>query len=160
MLSPAGMKSPLGDGFRRNEQIGSFEINLAAFLADLNTNMWDPPFNPYQYNTNFPSFSGNRGAAFDDALHILRYRYNTNVSNLAPFGSVSAMWGSVGQTIFANDGIDAYVRGDLMTGLRPAVLNDLDNPSTTKFWPGADNPSRYSDPQDFFDVSKTSDGSR
>ena len=28
------------DGFFRNEGVGSWEINLAAFLADLNTNQW------------------------------------------------------------------------------------------------------------------------
>jgi len=29
--------------YSRDMGVGSWEINLAAFLADLNTNQWDPP---------------------------------------------------------------------------------------------------------------------
>ena len=29
-----------GDGFLRNQGVGTWEINLAAFLTDLNTNLW------------------------------------------------------------------------------------------------------------------------
>ena len=30
------------DGFFRNQGVGTWEINLAAFFADLNTNQWNP----------------------------------------------------------------------------------------------------------------------
>src|SRR5205814_959143 len=37
---PLNVKMLGGDGFLRNQGVGPWEINLAAFLADLNTNMW------------------------------------------------------------------------------------------------------------------------
>ena len=38
----------LGDGFIRNQGVGTWEMNLASFLVDLNTNLW-----PYPNNTIF-----------------------------------------------------------------------------------------------------------
>jgi len=37
------------DYYFRNQGVGSWEINLAAFLTDLNTNEWDPGTDPYNY---------------------------------------------------------------------------------------------------------------
>src|SRR5437879_1718595 len=62
------------DGFWRNQGMGSWEINLAAFLADLNTNFWNNATAPYIYDTTVP-FKKNTGTAFDDAVALLRYRY-------------------------------------------------------------------------------------
>src|ERR1039458_7694524 len=53
---PASIKAPWPDGFLRNQGVLTAEINLAAFLADLNTNYWPTydyrPFtateNPYR----------------------------------------------------------------------------------------------------------------
>src|SRR5262249_39722525 len=63
------------DSFFRNQGVGSWEINLAGFLAALNTNVtaWQSlPNLAYNYNTNpLPS----TGFAFDDATAILRHRY-------------------------------------------------------------------------------------
>jgi len=63
------------DGFFRNEGVGSWEINLAAFLADLNTNQWlsnPPPANLYyaynRANPTPPGPSANTGHAFEDAF--------------------------------------------------------------------------------------------
>ena len=36
------------DGFHRNQGVGSWEINLGAFLRELNTNVWNR--NQYSYN--------------------------------------------------------------------------------------------------------------
>ena len=84
-----------GDAFFRNQGVGSWEINLAAFLADLNTNEWgrtiDPPSAPpsaptyYQYNepANF-----NQGFAFEDARALLAYRYANNYNSLASVQSL------------------------------------------------------------------------
>src|SRR5262249_11654216 len=63
------------DGFWRNQGGGSWEINLAAFLADLNTNYWNNNSAPYRYDTNYPGFQANTGTAFDDAVALLRFRY-------------------------------------------------------------------------------------
>ena len=69
------------DGFLRNEGVGSWELNLAAFLADLNANQWDPQGagNDYQY---LEPNNNNKGAAFQDALSLLSYRYNYNYQSL------------------------------------------------------------------------------
>ena len=37
------MPSSQGDGFMRNQGVGTFEINLGAFLVDLNSNYWPYP---------------------------------------------------------------------------------------------------------------------
>src|SRR5262249_18660400 len=55
------------DGFARNQGVGTYEINLGAFLTDLNTNQWDPSQNRYQYfDQNFTI--ANQGAGFDSAV--------------------------------------------------------------------------------------------
>src|ERR1035438_1765950 len=88
------------DGFFRNQGVGSWEINLAAFLADLNTNQWDNlvgsgPGAPagsagfYQYNR--PAFA-NAGAAFADAFSLLNYRYAGNYNLLAPVGGPNGLF--------------------------------------------------------------------
>src|SRR5260221_4126059 len=67
------------DGFMRNQGVGSWEINLAAFLADLNTNVWLPTVPPDNfYYAYYQPNSANVGIAFEDALSLLSYRYSTN----------------------------------------------------------------------------------
>ena len=64
------------DGFLRNQGVGSWEINLAAFLTDLNTNEWDPitvSLTSYNYLA-----TPNRGAGFEDSLALLKYRYGVS----------------------------------------------------------------------------------
>src|SRR5439155_119992 len=68
IYNQAKLLGPRQDGFLRNQGVGMWEANLAAFLTDLNTNMW-PPYNspaspaPYQY---FPDPQAqSRGTAFD-----------------------------------------------------------------------------------------------
>src|SRR5271170_2249113 len=71
------------DGFMRNQGVGSWEINLAAFLGDLNTNQWlptVPPANLY-YSYNEPA-NANSGYAFEDALSLISYRYSYSYNNL------------------------------------------------------------------------------
>ena len=65
------------DVFFRNQGVGPWEINLAAFLADLNTNSWPS----YAYNEWLGS--PNSGVAFDDARALLAWRYANNFSTLA-----------------------------------------------------------------------------
>jgi hypothetical protein len=67
------------DGFYRNQGVGAWEINLAGFLRDLNTNIWTS----LQYNyTPDPQFSST-GWAFEDALALLRYRYDGTYTKLS-----------------------------------------------------------------------------
>ena len=68
----------LVNGYIRNQGVGSWEINHAAFFADLNTNLWNSiAFSTYNYllagsvpNLNLPS----TGAAFDDAYSLWLWR--------------------------------------------------------------------------------------
>lgn len=140
--------SSFSDGFRRNQGFGSYELNLAAFLAALNPNVWaasnswtynlsivpDPTLaNPYyQYYTNKTVANG--GLAFEDALMVLQHRYNTNVNNLS---SIQDLYGNAGGYAFSNDLADATIVDPyLMTGLRLST-NDLDINTVT--WPGSVN---------------------
>jgi hypothetical protein len=144
------------DGYMRNEGVGSWEINLAAFLADLNTNFWPmyPGNNQGYYYTNsadpllgIPVGLG-KGFPFDDALSLLSYRYATNYTNLAVAPNPNN---------FRNDDIDEYSDGPLMTNTTPPnelVVNNQDN--TNAPWSGSDNPTHYFTPQELFDGAKTS----
>jgi hypothetical protein len=145
------------DGFRRDQGAGTYEINLAAFLADLNTNLWFPPTpNEYNYrNTNNPSAGNayaNQGIAFADALSLLRYRYNSNPNLLS---SPSQMFGTPGMRAFQDDTIDACMFGPLMTNTWWSGAPDYDSTAVDKPWPGSDNPTHFFGMQDLFDPAKT-----
>ncbi len=146
------------DGFMRNQGVGSWEINLAAFLADLNTNQWLPTIPPdnlyYAYNE--PANANNRGVAFEDALSILSYRYGYSYNSLFSadniFGTLNA------NAIFPNDGIDDYGDGPLQTGFQSPgdvttpQLND--NPALS--WAGSDNTNHFFDMQELFNPNESS----
>ncbi|MCF7668916.1 MAG: hypothetical protein K9N48_03965 [Verrucomicrobia bacterium] len=135
------------DGFMRNQGVGSWEINLAAFLHTLNTNYWPG------YNFNAASLNNSSsGESFQDALAFLRYRYNDSYINLDSF---TDLFGSDAASAFENDGIDGYTDGPLMI---TDVMQNLDIPETDPVetpWPGADNPRRFTDIQDVFTAFRT-----
>ena len=150
------------DGYFRNQGVGSWEINLAAFLADLNTNEWgqiigtpengDTTYYYYQY----PS-GGNRGIAFYDASALLAYRYTNNYTSLS---TVQNLYGVNGAAAFQNDGIDGYSDGPLQT--TPDTNEDffVGNDNPTLPWAGADNINHFFDlTADLFDPTKTSGSS-
>ncbi len=140
------------DGFFRNQGVGSWEINLAAFLADLNTNQWDNNLSGvYKYlQPNFP----NSGAAFYDAFALLTNRYAGNYNTLSPVG------GTVPPGLFTNgnffppfqNDIDAYSDGPLQT--TTAGINENGNQLVTLPWAGADNTNHFFTPDDLFDPTK------
>lgn len=136
--------NPKLEGFLRNQGAGTWEINLAAFLRDLNTNAWTT----YSYN---PSGSYSFGSAFDDALTLLRYRYggdfHTLLSVQQHFGAGPAL------LFFPIYPMDIYGDGPLMTG--PDTLLSW-NYKPQWPWPGAANPNHFFSPQDLFDATKTS----
>lgn len=146
--------NPAADGYFRNQGVGTWEINLAAFLADLNTNVWDAdpaaPANYYEYSEPFES--PNRGVAFDDARALLAFRYNNNYGSLAPANQVFPSFSA--NNIFPNDGIDNYGDGPLQTNFD--TNEDYlfpDKPGVP--WAGADNTNHYSDlMSDLFDPTK------
>ena len=144
------------DAYLRNQGVGSWEINLAAFLADLNTNEWDNNTGPYLYNPP-PSGTGSSGLAVEDARALLAYRYNNNYNTLA---RVQTLFGNTGATAFRNDGIDGYSDGPLQTTFdtnEDFIFNpDRDNPVLP--WAGADNTNHFFTPSDLFDPAKSSGG--
>jgi hypothetical protein len=122
-----------GPGFFRTQGHGSWELNLGAFLADLNTN--NPAltygWGDYQYRPNTRSFVG---ISFDDASQILRYRYAAR-----PLRTAQNVFGFAGDP-FANDGIDQYANdSDGLPGLW-----------SVRPWPGAPNPQHFFTIHDFF----------
>jgi len=151
----------VGDVYFRNQGVGSWEINLAAFLTDLNPNEWDPPTaentvnnnNFYQYSPP-PAIGGNTGYAFDDARALLAYRYNNT------FGSLNFV-----PTLFPNYSLSGgsvdilplgFPLGQAMTNTAVPFYNyGLNN----YLWPGADNTNHYFALfSDLFDPNKTGSG--
>ena len=132
------------DGYFRNEGVGSWELNLAAFLADLNTNQWNPPLGNF-YNYREPG-NFNQGAGFEDAQALLAYRYATYYNSLAI--PSAAMYAAL-----VNGQIDGYTIGSLMTGTAlPVALNP-----PNQHWVGSDNTNRFFDlPSELFDPTKSS----
>ena len=148
------------DGYFRNQGVGSWELNLASFLADLNTNIWGQavgsglgaPVNAsgfYLYNQALTGFA-NSGIAFDDARSLLSWRYNYNYNSLY---SVSQLF--LNATRFAGDGIDGYTDGKLQTTVDTNADFTADNPSLS--WAGADSTNRFfALPSELFDPTKSS----
>jgi hypothetical protein len=156
MVNPANGNLNGKDLFFRNQGVGSWEINLAAFLADLNTNVWGQivgsglgaPIGSasyYQYNelANY-----NSGSAFDDARGLLANRYVNNYNTLA---GVQALYGANAWPAFQNN-IDGYSDGPLMT--TPAGINERAQ-NVTYPWAGADNTNHFFTHQELFDPTKT-----
>jgi hypothetical protein len=152
---PGGVPNSHDDIFIRNEGVGSWEINLAAFLADLNMNEWgqvigtpangNATYYYYQYGPNV-----NHGSAFDDARALLTYRYNNNFYTLAP---VNNLFSPVGVTAFTSDNIDGYTYGlPLMTGFQLPGERDANLESIP--WVGADNANHFFTHQELFDSTK------
>ncbi len=151
-FDPAGVYTDImpTNGFLRNGGVGSWEINLAAFFQDLNTNMYPVPLDPaYEYMTNAQIHKGN---AFTDAHDVLRYRYRTNHNSLL---SATATLGVRAATLFTNDLIDAYADGPLLH-TNSSLRADNDDPS--KPWPGSKNPQSFRDIQELLQVTKVSPG--
>jgi hypothetical protein len=134
------------EGFFRNQGFGSWEINLAAFLADLDTNAWPT----YVYNPALTAPSG--GLAFEDALTLVRQRYDDDYRRLA---SIQTLFGPVGAAAFRQDGIDGYADGPLMTGAPLPSGQPVDNDNPQAPWPGSDNAQSLYDVQQLFSLTST-----
>ena len=125
---------PGSTGFLRNQGVGSWEINLAAFFRSLNTNVYG--LISYNYAPFAPS---SMGTTFDDAYSILTNRYYGNVANLP---KALAFLG-VGASAFKNDGFDTYSDGPLMLGQYLSYPDSAIQDDVTQSWPGSDNPQVY-----------------
>ena len=94
--------------FIRNEGVGSWEINLAAFLTDLNTNEWDQVRNLLDYISTHHLAFQTQVAAFDDARALLAYRYNNDLNTLSAIGAPNNLFGTSGINAFSHDHIDGF----------------------------------------------------
>ena len=127
-VNPSAVLGSGNDAFLRNQGVGSWEINLAAFLADLNTNSWNNNLSGgfYQYReANTPAFA-NIGAAFDDARALLAYRYQNNYLTLHPASLLFPGMLTPNTGMFPFDNIDEYSDGPLQT--TPAPINEVSSP--------------------------------
>ena len=143
------------DGYLRNQGVGSWELNLAAFLADLNTNQWfvNPSGAPFYYDYEPFYVTGpiSQYRAFDEALALLNYRYGGNYSYLA---SVNNSFLNTANYPF---NVDGYSDKPLQTTLDTNAVSFPDTLSVS--WSGADNTNRFFNlVSDLFDSSKTATG--
>src|SRR5579862_546662 len=137
-----------GADFLRNQGVGPWEINLASFLYDLNTNVWGGRYI-------YPPSGGSPGNAFYDAYCILTNRYGRGPAYSAQLSSVSQLFAN-GPNAFASHGFDAYSAGPLMTTAYALAPNPDTFARSTRPWPGADNTNHYFSTQELFDPNKTS----
>ena len=138
---------PLGEGFYRNQGVGSWELNLAGFFQSLLPAYYNAYL--YQENPGIPSL----GSASLDALEILRYRYSDNLGNLK---TAANLFGAPGVRAFQYDNIDDYSDGPLVTALAGSLREPSVSPDVPALpWPGSDNPAGYVNPQELFDSAKT-----
>ena len=111
-----GSSSAAGLRYTRNQGFGPWELNLAAFLADLAP----PPPAPsiwsglVGYSFDPLPLPNARGFAFVDALSILNYRFTTNNPLYLPLPSIATLYGPNASIAFQSDLIDGYCHGPLM----------------------------------------------
>jgi len=127
------VRPPTLTDFSRNLGAGSWEINLASFLADLNANRWHTVFNSTYYSfTNSGNLATSSGLAFTDALSILRYRYPADPTNL------SWQFRPNNTARLTESPSDVRSDGPLMLGTVPDPGDDA---APERSWSGADSTS-------------------
>jgi hypothetical protein len=149
-LPAAGVVVP--SAFLRNQGAGSWELNAAAFLRALNTNVW--LINDFTYST---AATLSTGRAFSDAERLLRFRRNAVRSDTAErfFGYESGLLGSSKGDRLGSDLVDSYADGPVVQAyaevLTPSLQANSDNDETDQPWSGSDERRRFNDLNQFFD---------
>lgn len=151
------------EGYGRNQGYGTYELNLAAFLADLNTNQW-VGVSGYRFDFPRPWGAGNGigagdgfGVSFDHARDLLRYRYNGSRRNLPRLRDwLGSFDGEIRfSAILQSDLLDSYADDTMfeitnrLAGL-PTLDNDPDGTDRDARWPGVDSPNRFVSFEDLF----------
>ena len=141
--------------YLRNQGVGSWEINLAAFFETLMPAMYTPFYGAERYFYRpFDLNSASDGSSFQDALSVLTFRFG----NLARpnIWSVSDLYGPRGANAFRSDRVDGYGAGPVLIEPNPAssLSASWDNP----LWPwwGSDSMRGMESVQEWFDASRTS----
>jgi hypothetical protein len=138
-----------GGDFFRNQGVGPWEINLAAFFTDLNSNAWPGTVASYNYTPLTPAPRPASGTTFEDAFQVYRHRLNGLNYNLA---SVFNNYGAVGAQDFQNDRRDGYTGAALPVQNTTGLIADPDLANNP--WPGSENPNHIYNHQDWFDRSR------
>ncbi|MEY2409327.1 MAG: hypothetical protein QOF48_1997, partial [Verrucomicrobiota bacterium] len=140
-------------GYLRNQGVGTYELNLAAFLADVNANAWWPS---YFYNSNAGPNEPSKGPAFNDAHEILTNRfYLGDKRRVPPATALFASLGAPPLNYFSFDHINAYADGPFAPfGSSAATVALRDNDDPTLPWPGADSYKHYYTIHDFWNASQ------
>lgn len=135
-----------GKDYNRNQGVGPWEINLASFLYDLNTNLyaWG---GLYLYDPFRALVNGN---SFMDAGALTAWRYNMSLSSLAPLAHAAS---DPSARAITRDGYDAYATAPPMT-TNWNYSPDPDLNLTLKPWLGSDNTNHFFTLGDFFDPAK------
>ena len=142
-----------GYGYMRNQGFGPWELNLGAFLHEMDPIVWD-----YTYNR----VNGKpeaRGIAFADARSLVNYRHHWPTNPPVGVGPLDAA--SVAQTYvdavpngFMPASIDVYSDGFNGVPLgQNILLPDDDVPLKPLRWAGAETTNHYFHPQELFDYA-------
>jgi hypothetical protein len=156
--------------YTRNQGVGSWEINMAAFLVDFATNIWLPKTTvTYEYD-----HTRAQGTAFKSAMGLLSYRYGGSRTNLlTPYqsltnynanGSLDLHWGRNNDLTGAfSDFVDYTGDGPFpqydawhveKNPIRTGML--YDNDEENRFWFGNEHMAKtaeFSDVQKFFNIT-------
>jgi hypothetical protein len=148
-----------GDAYWRDQGVGTWEINLAAFLTDLNTNRWDPPtpWNSLSEPYEFPELRPGDSIAFDDARSLVAWRLTNWYPSLASVGGLNGLFGTPGYKAFQYYGIDGYGVGMQTTFDTnfSTVLYGANNNYANSPWAGAAHYNDYfSLESDLFNTNK------
>ena len=150
LAATSGNMDANGTDFFRNQGVGSWEINFAAFLHDLNTNQWGS----YSYDpvNGVPT----AGTSFSDAAALYRYKMNGNpgLFNYDPISFRDLYQNNNAEQLFRTDKMDGYADGSLLTTVFQnnelgAGADDVSLP-----WLGADLTNHFFTTQDLFDPNK------
>ena len=138
-------------GFFRNQGFGPWEINLAAFLADLHPPVWG---GQHYFYDSFP-LPTTDGFSFQDARSILAWRYASNSPIFLP--TIGQLFGPPALSAFTTDLIDGYAHGPgAMGGLFPTADPETLVMANAFPWTGADSVQHFFTPSELFDPAKTS----
>jgi hypothetical protein len=131
------------DQYSRDQGVGSWELNLAGLLYNLNTNIWGVYSNSPSYTT------PNSGSAFNDAYSFMYFRYHTNSGT--SFYGANYPWAlnrfsNAASLNLPISGIDEYANPNVTNAAQP--------------WPGGYSTNGYFDIafSDLFDTNKVSTG--
>lgn len=141
----------LQSGYLRNQGVGPWELNSAAFFSALNTNIWGYSSSDYRYSTNI--LNASTGLAFSDSERLRRRVHGTWVpdnANLYFSGESGSSVTSITQTSIEKNYIDDYSDGPLQVTLSD-IRARFDNDDTSKPWSGSHTTNRFSEINELFD---------